>query len=385
LIENHAFLGGKATTAHVGTLCGLYLRNEETSVRYATGGFARKFAEALGRKSKTQPASYKNGLWFLPYYPYDFLRLCDRLMIENNVNLFLHAGLCGVHTEGDKITSLKVIAYDREVSLKAAAVVDCTGEAMVSKLAHLPVVECDEYQQSSQVFCMEDLEITETANLNLILMREIKKGIDAGMLDAGLFNISVVPGSHNGKTVSLKVGIPRQVNNEMNKITPIELMARDITDTVAAFLKVHVAPFRNARISNVAPEAGVRTGRRHSGKTELTEASVMNCEKTPTGIANGSWPVEIWNLGKNVNMQYFAMNDYYQIPAGCLQSASLSNLYFAGRHISATNIAIASARVIGTCLATGFAAGKMAAGLSDGKPVDETIDLIRKQQVILQE
>jgi hypothetical protein len=35
-------------------------------------------------------------------------------------------------------------------------------------------------------------------------------------------------------------------------------------------------------------------------------------------------------------------------------------LYFAGKNISATTKAIASARVMGTCLQTGYAAGKIA-------------------------
>ena len=38
----------------------------------------------------------------------------------------------------------------------------------------------------------------------------------------------------------------------------------------------------------------------------------------------------------------------------------IDNLFFAGKNISATNKAIASARVMGTCLQTGYAAGKIA-------------------------
>jgi predicted flavoprotein YhiN len=52
---------------------------------------------------------------------------------------------------------------------------------------------------------------------------------------------------------------------------------------------------------------------------------------------------------------------HYEIPARCLQSAPIQNLFMAGKTISADVDAIASARVMGCCLATGAAAGKLAA------------------------
>jgi len=42
-------------------------------------------------------------------------------------------------------------------------------------------------------------------------------------------------------------------------------------------------------------------------------------------------------------------------------SPAIENLFFGGRIISATDGAIASARVMGICLQTGYAAGKLAA------------------------
>ena len=78
-------------------------------------------------------------------------------------------------------------------------------------------------------------------------------------------------------------------------------------------------------------------------------------------------------------MRYFEENNYYQIPADCLISKTLSNLFFAGRIISATDAAIASARVMGICLQTGYAAGKLAVGHCLKTPVNQTITLIQKE------
>jgi hypothetical protein len=51
----------------------------------------------------------------------------------------------------------------------------------------------------------------------------------------------------------------------------------------------------------------------------------------------------------------------YDIPFGCLIPKNLKNVLIAGRILSSTREANGSARVMGTCLATGEAAGTAAA------------------------
>ena len=383
LIENHSFLGGKATAANVGTVCGLYLRNQQQQLRYASNGFAREFGERLQQKSSTGPLCQKDGLWFLPYQPFAFKRLCDDLVRENRIDLFLHSIICEVQEADQRIHSIKAYSYDRITGIRAEAVIDCTGEAVISKLLGLPVVECNEYQAAAQVFAMEGLTEFNTGVLQLALIRDIKKAIENGRLDPALENISLVPGSHQDGQVSIKVGIPMAVSGELNKITPLEIAAREMIEKVAVFLQSEVSGFRHATIASTAPEIGIRTGRRATGKSELTLQDVLEAVKYKDGIANGSWPVEQWKPGMRVQMQYFAEDDFYQIPAGCLQSDGCKNLYFAGRHLSAMNDAIASARVIGTCLATGFAAGQLAAGMLNGTDQAVTIEKIRAAQVMI--
>jgi hypothetical protein len=56
------------------------------------------------------------------------------------------------------------------------------------------------------------------------------------------------------------------------------------------------------------------------------------------------------------------------------------NVLVAGRCLSAETGAMTSARVIGTALATGWAAGTAAAFLAWDRPLDGAVALIRKQQ-----
>ena len=57
----------------------------------------------------------------------------------------------------------------------------------------------------------------------------------------------------------------------------------------------------------------------------------------------------------------------------------LDNVLVAGRCFSATTGAMTSARVIGTALATGWAAGTIAAAQALGRPLDEAVAAIRQQ------
>jgi hypothetical protein len=53
----------------------------------------------------------------------------------------------------------------------------------------------------------------------------------------------------------------------------------------------------------------------------------------------------------------------------------------AGRNISATDAAIASARVMGICLQTGYAAGRLAAARAMDIPDFEAINSIQNEQL----
>ncbi|HNU88717.1 MAG TPA: FAD-dependent oxidoreductase, partial [Ferruginibacter sp.] len=134
-------------------------------------------------------------------------------------------------------------------------------------------------------------------------------------------------------------------------------------------------------IQHIAAEVGIRTGIRSVGKYILTEEDVLQCRKFENAVANASWPIEEWVQHRRVSMRYFAEHDFYQVPATCLQSATINNLFFAGRNISATEKAIASARVMGICLQTGYAAGCLAAATAAGLSQNDAIKQVQNGQL----
>ena len=86
------------------------------------------------------------------------------------------------------------------------------------------------------------------------------------------------------------------------------------------------------------------------------------------GVARASWPIELWEEGR-LGATYEWLDDraHYDIPLRSLRARDVDNLFVAGRCMSATHEALGSARVIGTCLATGEAVGRAAARRAEAK------------------
>src|SRR5262249_44991245 len=64
LLEHYGFLGGLATAAEVGTICGLYLRDTvHENAQPVSGGFVKEFAAAIEAAARVKPLRVDEGLW----------------------------------------------------------------------------------------------------------------------------------------------------------------------------------------------------------------------------------------------------------------------------------------------------------------------------------
>lgn len=363
LFERNSFLGGKATAAEVGTICGLYTFSKKKESEYIVNGFAKAFAEQVRIASKTAPIYSLNGLHYLPYNIEVFKATCQQWLAKHGVEVYYNAVVTDVTVSENEIKTVSVDIKGAPCTFFCKAIIDCSGESTVSKLANLPLIKSDHFQAAAQVFTLENLRSDglNEASLGLLLMKELTNAIHQNRLENYFDRVYVVPGTLQNGRVSLKVGIPLAVNYAPENKQELRQMALVIIDKLISYLNANVSVFEQVQLESIAPEVGIRIGLRGKGKYILTEEDVLGCKKFDDAIANASWPIEEWEQDRRVRMQYFSLEDFYQIPAGCLQSGSAENLFFAGRHISATDSAIASARVIGICLQTGYAAGNLAA------------------------
>jgi hypothetical protein len=381
LIERNAFLGGKATAAEVGTVCGLYAFSKKEQAEYLVKGFAREFAEHLRTGSGTTSLHNNNGLHYLPYDIGVFKTLCGELLQQHKVKVFFDAIPYKADISSDRIRSVLINVAGKDMQFNAGVVIDCSGESIISQLTNTPTIKSDNYQAAAQVFTLKDIGDTTEMQLGMILMKELRSAIDKQELADYYDRVYVVQGSLKNNCVSLKLGLPLPVTHTPENLESLTKMAHSFVEELTAFLVGHVPLFKNASIEHIAPEVGIRVGLRTMGNYILTEDDVLSCRKFDDAIANSAWPIEEWGQDKRVKMRYFEHDDFYQVPASCLHSSSINNLFMAGRNISASDGAIASARVMGICLQTGYAAGMLAAAHLREIPEKEMLKKIQEAQL----
>lgn len=381
LIERNAYPGGKATAAEVGTVCGLYKFNKKENAEYIVNGFVKEFAETLRKESGSMPLFNADGLHYLPYNIESFKTISLELLKKNNVSAYFNSVLKTVQTDNQKIVSVSVIANGNPLNIHLKSIIDCSGGSIISRAADLPLIESQQYQAAAQVFTMTEIEETNEARLGMIIIKAVSTAIAKDQLADFYDRVYIVPGSLKNNTVSLKVGIPLAVTYAPGNIQELKTVARSFVENLTQFLISNVDIFKNASVKNIAPEVGTRIGQRSIGKYILTEEDVLECRKFDNGIARASWPIEEWGQNRRVKMRFLQEDNFYQVPATCLQSASMDNLFFGGRNISATDAAIASARVMGVCLQTGYAAGCLAAAAAKTVSLTDAVAQIQTDQL----
>ena len=115
---------------------------------------------------------------------------------------------------------------------------------------------------------------------------------------------------------------------------------------------------------------GKRESRRFEGDVILTQQDLVERREWPDAVSYGGWAVDlhppdgVYAAGDGCTQWH--MEGVYQIPYRSLYSRSVTNLFLAGRIISASHVAFGSTRVMATCAHTAQAVG-MAAALCAGR------------------
>ena len=110
---------------------------------------------------------------------------------------------------------------------------------------------------------------------------------------------------------------------------------------------------------------GKRESRRYIGEYVLKQDDILSGGKFFDTVAYGGWPIDSHDARgmeeKEPVSVIYELDGIYGIPLRSLYSGKVKNLFFAGRNISASHIAMSSTRVMGTCALMGQAVGTAAA------------------------
>ena len=110
---------------------------------------------------------------------------------------------------------------------------------------------------------------------------------------------------------------------------------------------------------------GKRESRRFEGDYMLKQQDIVEQRTHPDAVAFGGWSIDLHPadgvFSEKPGCNQWHSKGLYQIPYRCLYSRNISNLFLAGRIISASHVAFGSSRVMGTSAHVGQAVGMAAA------------------------
>jgi hypothetical protein len=239
---------------------------------------------------------------------------------------------------------------------------------------------------------------------------KVRRAMAGGRLrfyNAGFSGINTMHGDGFSPNMTRWAGDP----TDGRDLTRAELdVRRDVWELVA-FLRAEVPGFDDCYLRHTSPQVGARESRQVVGDYLLTGQDVQQGRKFEDAVARGSWWIDIhcplgqtypvhlcvvecprreacpfWTAERDKAMLsrddlYPPDGDWYEVPYRCLTAKGIDNLLVSGRCISATHEAMAGARVMGTCMAVGQAAGAAAAlALQSGvRPRDVDVAELRRR------
>jgi hypothetical protein len=358
LIEKSSALGGATTQSNVGTLCGLYFQNEAPALIHHP--FCKRFVgELFIHDNKAKLLSLAGNLHVISYEWSNLQRMMTKHLTSRKTKLMFNSSVKAIETTASEITSVTVEENENAKTIACRRLIDCTGIGQAAQLINHEMITDNTYQSAAQVFRLKGVTQSNEYSLNMALKRVMMRNTSQNNFPVSYLGLSVVPGSLRSHHVDLKLPLAEVINDSNDQQARLQ---NEIDRNLAKLISTirEIESLRDTELELVFPSPGIRIQQRPLGQSILTEQDVRGCKKNNEGVAIGTWPIEEWDYNGKVSMEHLQDNEGYFIAATCLMSPKYSNLFFAGKGISADSKAIASARVTGTCLQTGYAAGLLA-------------------------
>ena len=362
LAERTGRLGGAATNGLVSTLCGCYSTVGE--MRKISGGARDALAGELKKLGGIDEGVRRDTHRSDICDPELLASALDRMVLGRGAELLLSAYVSKASFEGQRLTAVTVINLQTGSSseIKPRIAVDASGRALLAEAAPMGAVMGagrGGFQAATLVFRMDDVDGE--------IARGINKARVAELMAEARNNGDITQERDNGVHTVLPCGTAAIVNANWvssGQETPAAVAeglagGRERVLENARFYRKYVPGFEKAVISAVASALGVRESTRTGGEATLTADHIAEGRDFPDGVCVGSWPME-YHDGETNRLLYRWSDRDYTIPWGCLLPKGMENVLTAGRNISTTREAYASARVMGQCLALGQAAGTAA-------------------------
>jgi hypothetical protein len=409
LIERYGFLGGLATAGLVAPILGHTASESHTPI---VTGLLKEMTErmhALGGAPSWKEACQEWGIRFdaeaLKY-------VADQMVQEAGVDLLLHTLVSDAVVEDGQIKALIVETKSGRQAVVGKVFIDATGDADVAFRAGAPTTHgraFDSRVESMGSFIhiggIEGVTAEQKAAAGEALRQAMGEG-QFRLYSSGFSGSNDMHHDHFSPNMTRWPGSSTQVCD----LTEAEVGIREQVWQVIAFLKQQPG-FEHCYVQATS-QVGPRESRQVVGDYVLTGDDVQQGRKFEDAVARGSWWIDIhcplghtypvhlctiecprqskcpfWAAEHDKSMRakadlYPPQDDWYDIPYRCLTSTKIENLMASGRCISATHQGMAGARVMGTCIAIGQAAGTAAALAARDSIPPREVDVDELRQVL---
>ncbi len=235
--------------------------------------------------------------------------------------------------------------------IRARALIDCTGNAALARLAGVETME-NPPASPGMGFVLQGVDISDLApgamDITRVVMEEFRD-----------FSMRIFPDlafDFNG-TLSVPGMLNLPVSWALAQDYDLKIMADKQLDAVLSFLNSMCTSMRHAFVCWRGHRVGQRSGPviKGRGRAEFLESPQDHRCKV-----KGYWPSEMWKDATGASFKYLHRG-FMCIPDSCLRADFHVPFFAGGRCISAAADAQGSVRVTGTGIETGRRAGVLAA------------------------
>lgn len=386
IIQNRPVFGGNASSEirmHVCGAAGIYCTRKNSR---ETGIIEEILLENKKRNPNHSFSIFDTVLW-------------EKINFQDNLDKYLNTQMYGVEVADGTILNIKAeqITTEKKYVFKAGIFIDATGDGTLAEQAGADYMIGREGNRVYGEPHAPDIDDCKTMGNSLMF-----KTVDTG------HHVSFKPPAwaKHYTEEDLRYRCHRQVSSgywwielggdDLNVIDDYETIRDELLKVVYGIWDhiknggAHEADTLDLDWVQFLP--GKRESRRILGEYVLKEQDLLEGRVFPDMIAYGGWPIDTHAASGMSNLhseptKYIFLDDIYSIPYRCLIPKKLDNLLVAGRAVSASHLAFASLRVMGTTSVVGQAAGTAAALQTAGKqPVRSLCGNVKElQQTLLRD
>ena len=379
LVEQYGFLGGMATTSYVAPLSVFTYKG-----RKVIGGIPWEFIERL---EELGGGLIEKPLGNVAFDPELYKLLCQRMVLEAEVKLYLHSYLSGCVCGDGRISQVIIENKSGSQALEADVFIDCTGDADLAYMAGVPMQDKSgrPLQPMSSYFILNGVDTDspmvreamhhnkQGENCYCLPMRkkmlELQEELDIPDFGGPWYCTTL----HDG-CVAVNVTRVSADACDAEQLSAAECSLREDCFRMAGIFRKLFPEFRNCYVASVAVNGGVRETRNIKGMHVISAQEYLNAFHYEDSISRGAHPIDI-HASKGASQSVTFLEEPAYVPYRALIAEGFPNLLVAGRCLSADRVAFASLRVQASCMGSGQAAGVAAALASASGVAVQDVDV----------